>query len=75
MAFGAFLDRIAHGDECVYMTTQNLGVDESGRPNLMASPATEVLDVQCIAYMLSLPWPMLECLQPSIFNKRIKNLQ
>ena len=42
MRFSRFLDHVAAGDECLYMTTQPLGASEDGRPHLMASPVTEV---------------------------------
>ena len=43
MPFGAFVDLVAAGDERHYMTTQDLDVDEDGRPALLSPPCSDLL--------------------------------
>ncbi|CAM9576855.1 unnamed protein product, partial [Sphacelaria rigidula] len=38
MKFGDFLSEVEKGSELLYLTTQDLGVDASGRPKLMSAP-------------------------------------
>ena len=42
MAFGAFLQRLAHGDRSLYMTTQTLPKDEEGNVALFGPPLTKL---------------------------------
>ena len=44
MHFSEFLDNISSGSDLLYMTTQNLGLDEEDRPELMAPPVTQLVD-------------------------------
>jgi hypothetical protein len=41
MKFGDFLDAIKSGSEQLYMTTQDMGADDEGRPHLMTAPLTQ----------------------------------
>ena len=43
MRFGRFLELIQHGDQHLYMTTQNLGTSEDGRPDLWSHPLDELM--------------------------------
>ncbi len=42
MKFGDFVDLIAAGDALHYLTTQDLKLDEEGRPGIMSPPVTEL---------------------------------
>eukprot|EP01050_Picozoa_sp_SAG11_P030908 SAG11_NODE_9352_length_919_cov_2.048780_3_plen_99_part_01 len=62
MAFAAFVEALTNGDRGLYMTTQELALDEEDQPALMAPPVEQ----------LSADFPsrpsLLESLVPATYN-------
>jgi hypothetical protein len=42
MSFAEFLDAVDAGDDSLYLSAQNLPVDETGRPNIVTPPLSEL---------------------------------